>query len=478
MVASSSSDPSGVAAVLDNMSPTRVAKALEEMDAETQTKIIARMRPSEAAATMEKMTEESRLEVLINMSDDDVRNLTAGLGAAYVDDKRLPAAMRAKQREEAAARAAALAPGLAKLPPAKLARSLEGADAAQLAGTLVALLDEPAGGHLGLTSGEDGDAKDKSAAAALLRAMPRDKQRDAALELLIAAPEGSAGAILADFTGEEVAAMLAHASAEEHAKLVAELVKEDPEKASDVLAAMPTEKAGAALSVVVARLNNGTGAGLSEAEQFALFVAAPADALKSVDPPTALGTMCASALTPSQAADVLEKLDPNAAAAALEGMSGEEVRQVLEASAMRSVAEGNPASDTPLVAAMVPYMASLDGAGAAAMIEAMPADMAVGVMMNTPETRAKEVLAHTKNTALKERVTNRATMYMPACDIVLPKDDDGRTIAARAGRSTRFRSWRARAEERKSRTEVRTSPPPFTRRAPRADSGRLAWSPT
>ena len=38
-----SSDPSGVAAVLDNMSPTRVAKALEEMDAETQTKIIARM---------------------------------------------------------------------------------------------------------------------------------------------------------------------------------------------------------------------------------------------------------------------------------------------------------------------------------------------------------------------------------------------------------------------------------------------------
>ena len=433
MVASASSDPSGVAAVLDNMSPTRVAKALEEMDAETQTKIIARMRPSEAAATMEKMTEESRLEVLINMSDDDVRNLTAGLGAAYVDDKRLPAAMRAKQREEAAARAAALAPGLAKLPPAKLARSLEGADAAQLAGTLVALLDEPAGGHLGLTSGEDGDAKDKSAAAALLRAMPRDKQRDAALELLIAAPEGSAGAILADFTGEEVAAMLAHASAEEHAKLVAELVKEDPEKASDVLAAMPTEKAGAALSVVVARLNNGTGAGLSEAEQFALFVAAPADALKSVDPPTALGTMCASALTPSQAADVLEKLDPNAAAAALEGMSGEEVRQVLEASAMRSVAEGNPASDTPLVAAMVPYMASLDGAGAAAMIEAMPADMAVGVMMNTPETRAKEVLAHTKNTALKERVTNRATMYMPACDIVLPKDDDGRTIAARAG---------------------------------------------
>ena len=470
MVASSSSDPSGVAAVLDKMPPSRVAKALEGMDAETQTKIIASMSPNEAAAAMENMPEESRLEVLINMSDDAMKDLTAGLGAAYVDDKRLPAAERAKQREAAAARAAALAPGLAKLPPAKLAQSLEGADAAQLAGTLVALLDEPAGGHLAVGvgadgkdgksggkgwgfgmdmnlglglglkfgGGEDGGAKDKSAAAALLRALPRDKQKDAALELLVAAPEGSAGAILADFTGEEVAAMLAHASAEEHAKLVAELVKEDPEKASEVLAAMPPEKAGAALSVVVAGLNNGTGAGLSEAEQFALFVAAPADALKSVDPPTALGTMCASALTPSQAADVLGKLDPNAAAAALEGMSGEEVRQVLEASAMRSVAEGRPASDTPLVAAMVPYMASLDGAGAAAMIEAMPADMAVGVMMNTPEARAKEVLAHTKNTALKERVANRATMYMPVCDIVLPQDDDGRTIAARAGEKYAF----------------------------------------
>jgi hypothetical protein len=50
---------------------------------------------------------------------------------------------------------------------------------------------------------------------------------------------------------------------------------------------------------------------------------------------------------------------------------------------------------------MVPYMASLDGAGAAAMIEALPPDMAVGVMMNTPDDRAREVLAHTKNRALE-----------------------------------------------------------------------------
>jgi len=61
------------------------------------------------------------------------------------------------------------------------------------------------------------------------------------------------------------------------------------------------------------------------------------------------------------------------------------------------------------VAAMVPYMSSLDGAGAAAMIEAMPADMAVGVMMCTPDARAHAVLQHTKNRALKERVAGAYT---------------------------------------------------------------------
>ena len=83
-------------------------------------------------------------------------------------------------------------------------------------------------------------------------------------------------------------------------------------------------------------------------------------------------------------------------------------------------------------------MASLDGAGAAAMIEALPPDMAVGVMMNTPDDRAREVLAHTKNRALKERVANRATMALEACDVDL-RDDTGANAKPVAGERFTFK---------------------------------------
>ena len=417
-------DESGVAAVLEKMPAGKTAEALAGLSAERQAKIFGAMSGDAAAAALEAMPEDARLAALAAMGDAGLRKLTAGLGAAYEDDKNLPAAERARRRAAATARSAALAPSLAKMLPGKLAASLADADAAELAGTLHALLGEPAGEGWKLPGFGDWSfgGKDKSAAAALLRALPKDKQKAAALELLRSCPPGTAGAILADFSGEEIAAMLANASAEEHAKLLAELTKEDPDKAAAFLAALSPEKSGAALSMVVAGANDGTSV-LSEAELFALFGKAPASALENVDPPTALGTMCASALTPAQAAEVLGNLSPSAAAAALEGMSGEEVRQVLEASAMASAAAGKPIADTPLVAAMVPYMTSLDAAGAAAMIEAMPPDMAVGVMMNTPEDRAAEILARTKNSALKERVANRANLHVPSCDVVFPTED-------------------------------------------------------
>ena len=84
---------------------------------------------------MENMPEESRLEVLINMSDDAMKDLTAGLGAAYVDDKRLPAAERARNNARRRRRARAqpsTRPGLESF-PRKVGAILEGADAAQLA---------------------------------------------------------------------------------------------------------------------------------------------------------------------------------------------------------------------------------------------------------------------------------------------------------------------------------------------------------
>ena len=440
-------DASGVAALLDRMPAAMTAEALAGMSAEKKAKTLAAMSGDAAAAALERMSEEDRLAALGEMNDAAIQKLTAGLTAAYEDDKNLPAAERARRRAAAAKRAAALAPSLAKMHPGKLAAALAEADAGELAGTLHALLGEPAtkngegwkfGMDLDFGFGK-GSGEDKSAAAALLRALPKDKQRAAALELLRGCPKGTAGAILADFSGEETAAMLRDASPEEHAKLLAELTREDPAKAAAFLAALSPEKSGAALSLLVADANDGADAfGVSEAERFALFGAAPASALENVKPPTALGTMCASTLTPAQAAEVLGRLSPSAAAAALEGMSGEEVRQVLEASAAASAAAGRPAADTPLVAAMVPYMASLDAAGAAAMLEAIPPDMAVGVMMNTPEDRANEILARTKNSALKERVANRANLHVPSCDVEFPTEEAPRDETSRVDDSETF----------------------------------------
>ena len=445
--AAAGGDASGIAALLDKMPAAATAEALAGMSAEKKAKVLAAMSGDAAAAALELMSEEDRLAALGEMNDAAIQKLTAGLTAAYEDDKNLPAAERARRRAAAAKRAAALAPSLAKMHPGKLAAALADADAKELAGTLHALLGEPAtkegegwkfGIDLDFGFGK-GSGEDKSAAAALLRALPKDKQRAAALELLRGCPPGTAGAILADFSGEEMAAMSRDATPEEHAKLLAELTREDPAKAAAFLAALSPEKSGAALSLLVADANDGADAfGLSEAERFALFGAAPGSALENVKPPTALGTMCASTLTPAQAADVLSSLSPAAAAAALEGMSGEEVRQVLEASAAAAAAAGRPAADTPLVAAMAPYMSSLDAAGAAAMLEAIPPDMAVGVMMNTPEDRASEILARTKNSALKERVANRANLHVPSCDVEFPEDDapsgggGDETVATRA----------------------------------------------
>ena len=87
---------------------------------------------------------------------------------------------------------------------------------------------------------------------------------------------------------------------------------------------------------------------------------------------------------------------------------------------------------------MVPYMASLDAAGAAAMLEAIPPDVAVGVMMNTPEDRANEILARTKNSALKERVANRANLHVPSCDVEFPTEEAPRDETSRVDDSETF----------------------------------------
>ena len=72
------------------------------------------------------------------------------------------------------------------------------------------------------------------------------------------------------------------------------------------------------------------------------------------------------------------------------------------------------------------------------MLEAIPPDMAVGVMMNTPEDRANEILARTKNSALKERVANRANLHVPSCDVEFPTEEAPRDETSRVDDSETF----------------------------------------
>ena len=186
--------------------------------------------------------------------------------------------------------------------------------------------------------------------------MPRDKQRTRALA--IAAPEGSAGAILADFTGEEAAAMLAHASRR---------TREARRRARQGGPGESLRRArGDAYGEGRRAVGGGRGLnkhrrGLSEAEQFALSSPPPQRLSRAwIRPPRS--ARCASALTPSQRRTFSKSSIPT-----LPPPRWRDVRRGGAAGA-RGVRHairggGNPASDTPLVAAMVPYMASLMAPG-------------------------------------------------------------------------------------------------------------------
>ena len=195
----------GVAAVMNKMPPAAVANALASMSPEDNVRLVGAMGADEAAAAIGAMDDARVGEVLFAMGAEELAGLTDGLGAAYEDDKRLPAAERQKMRDAAAERAKQLAPALASVPPAKLADSLKDADPSQIAGTLNALVHEG------------------KAAPNLLRAMPKAAQKKAAARMLESCPEGTAGAILGDFTGDECAALMAGLSPDEHAKALAEL---------------------------------------------------------------------------------------------------------------------------------------------------------------------------------------------------------------------------------------------------------------
>jgi hypothetical protein len=79
-------------------------------------KLVGGMGANEAASAIGAMDDGRKREVLSAMGDKELLGLTDGLGAAYEDDKRLPAAERQQMREAAAERAKSLAPALASVP--------------------------------------------------------------------------------------------------------------------------------------------------------------------------------------------------------------------------------------------------------------------------------------------------------------------------------------------------------------------------
>ena len=163
--------------------------------------------------------------------------------------------------------------------------------------------------------------------------------------------------------------------------------------------------------------------------------------LRNVEPPTAVGGALATHLSPTAAAHVLHKLEPMDVSRIIEGMSPAEVRQVIESSSNIQVEAGKAVSDTPLIAALVPYVSAMDDSQAATLLEGLPADMAVGVMMCTPEERAKEIMSHTRRRDLKERIANKSLIHLDACTIVNLRGGSGRGILFLHFRSARAR-WK------------------------------------
>ena len=159
---------------MSKMPPAAVADALASMSPEDNVRLVGAMGADEAAAAIGAMDDDRKGEVLSAMGAEELAGLTDGLGAAYEDDKRLPAAERAKMRDAAAERRSS-SRRRSRGSPAKLADSLKDADPSQIAGTLNALVHEG------------------KAAPNLLRAMPKAAQKKATAQMLEACPEGTAG---------------------------------------------------------------------------------------------------------------------------------------------------------------------------------------------------------------------------------------------------------------------------------------------
>ena len=268
----------------------------------------------------------------------------------------------------------------------------------------------------GTVLGEDGKiTAGPSGAVHLYRSLEATQCPDTMIEVVNFCPPGTAGEILIDLTQTELRETLAPLSAAEQAKIIIEVGRLSPSQAARAVSILSHTEAASVVSILV---NPGSSGRCDEPFMGPFLELLSPQILRNVEPATAVGGALATHLSPTSAATVLHKLEPMDVSRIIEGMSPAEVRQVLEASAALLAGNGKAVSDTPLVAALVPYVSGMDNSQAAALLESLPQDMAVGIMMCTPEERANEIMEHTRRRDLKERVENKSLIHLDACTIV------------------------------------------------------------
>ena len=249
----------------------------------------------------------------------------------------------------------------------------------------------------------------------MFRALTTEQQTAAILELIEFSQTGNAGEILVDLTATELRETIHPMGASDQAKVFIEIGRMSPSQAARAASVLSHTEAASVVSIMV---NPGSSGRCDEPFMGPFLEALAPQILRNIEPPTAVGGALATHLSPTAAAHVLHKLEPMDVSRIIEGMSPAEVRQVIESSSNIQAEAGKAVSDTPLIAALVPYVSAMDDSQAATLLEGLPADMAVGVMMCTPEERAKEIMSHTRRRDLKERIANKSLIHLDACTIV------------------------------------------------------------
>lgn len=253
-----------------------------------------------------------------------------------------------------------------------------------------------------------------SGALHFYRALTAEQRADVMRELLAFTPPGTSGKLLIELTMTEIRDLLAPMGSDDVAKALVEIARSSPLIAGRSASVLSHTEAASAISILV---NPGSSQRCTEPFMGSFLEALTPQILRNVQPPTAVGGALAEHLSPTSAAQVLHKMEPMDVSRILEGMSPAEVSEVIEASVVIQEQTGKKLSDTPFTAALVPYVSAMENTQAAALLESLPTDMAVGIMMCTPDERAHEIMEHTRRRDLKDRVANKSLIHLDACTI-------------------------------------------------------------